>query len=114
MLWNQPLIDEAHPSINKERDSTIILVTSMTRHKCTHESNHSYSDKETKNILEHSTMEASQGKAIIVSSTSTPDNLIEWIDVQKRKGKVEQPIKNYGIRKELNVSMCSVCMGRMM
>lgn len=82
---SQPSAKEAYPLINIERDLAIILATSMSWHKHSHESNHSESEKETSYMPEISTMEASQGIVIVVSSTSTHDNPSEWIDIWKRK-----------------------------
>jgi len=80
-----PLIEGVHPSTGIERDSTIILASSMSGHTCFHNLDHSDSDKETTNLAELPVMEFSQINVVIVSSISVPKNSSWWIDVHKGK-----------------------------
>ncbi len=76
------------------QDSTMILESSKSGKKHTHKSHHLDSDKEPTNMLEHSEMESSQEKEVVVSSPFLHGNLSRWIDAQKRKGKREKAMYN--------------------
>ena len=85
-----------HPTNKAAGDTTIVLASSISKHKHFHESDHSDSDKEAATNVDPPVLELTQENTIIVPSTSAPDNSSGWIIVRKKKGKKDVifPISN--------------------